>query len=85
MCQFHGNEDPDFPMGYAPVHDRRATTCNHSPNTAVGVKHGKLERCTSAAVEFLNVGLLLCQVTTPWRRPDCESGADEVLNNFVQL
>jgi hypothetical protein len=52
-------------MGNAPVHDRRAAAGNHSPDTAIRFEHSEFERSAGASIEFLDISLLLCQVTTP--------------------
>jgi hypothetical protein len=45
------------------IHDRGAAACDHGPDTAFGVEDGEFKRCASRGIEFLDVGLFLCEVT----------------------
>lgn len=50
------------------IDDGSTTTSNQSPDTAVGVQDGKLERGTSLGIHLSNVSLLLGQLTAEGSR-----------------
>ena len=52
------------------VDDRSTATRDHCPYPALGIEDCELQRSTRRTVEFLDVCLLLCEVTTKGRRPD---------------
>lgn len=55
------------------VDDGSTTTSNHGPDTTLGVKDSELQRSTSRTIKFLDVRLLLGQVTTERSWPDLYS------------
>ena len=61
VCQFARKAGRCNGVG---VDDRCATTSNKSPDTAVGIKDGELERGTGLRVEIGNVSLLLAHLPT---------------------
>lgn len=52
------------------IDDGSTTTSDHGPDTALSIEDGELEGSTGGAVQFLDVGFLLCQITTKRSRPD---------------
>jgi hypothetical protein len=50
------------------VDDRCTTTCDQSPDAALGVENGQLERSTSLGVHIGNVLFLFAHFATKWRR-----------------
>jgi hypothetical protein len=55
------------------VDDRGTTTSDHGPYAAFGVEHGEFKRSTGRAVQLLDVGFFLGQITTEGSWPNLET------------